>query len=168
MATFALALSDIRTGSDHLLIPERINQLALAENMEFRHTVLSPGNTLKLFVQQVAHGNVACTAVRHLAGIEFTDSAWCQARQRLPVELIQRVHREIIDQARNALNSTDDIGGDDGYRWRGHRLFVLDGSSDSMPDTPQLRKHYGIPSGCRAGFPGAPGHFPPFDGDGSS
>lgn len=152
MATFALALSDIRTGSDHHLIPERINQLALDENLPFRHTTLSPGNTLKLFVQQVAHGNVACTAVRHLAGIEFTDSAWCQARQRLPVELIQRVHRGIIDQARNALNSTDDIGGDDGYRWRGHRLFVLDGSSDSMPDTPQLRKHYGVPSGCRAGL----------------
>ena len=152
MATFSLALSDIRNGSDHLLIPERINQLALEENLEFRHTTLSPGNTLKLFVQQVANGNVACTAMRHLAGVEFSDSAWCQARQRLPVELIQRVHRGIIDQAINELNSTGDVGEPDSYRWRGHRLFVLDGSSDSMPDSPELREYYGVPSGCRVGL----------------
>ncbi len=152
MATFALALSDIRTGSDHLLIPEHINQLALDENLVFRHTTLSPGNTIKLFVQQIAHGNVACTAMRHLAGIAFTDSAWCQARQRLPVELIQHVHRGIIDQVRNELNAADDVGGEEGCRWRGHRLFALDGSGDSMPDTPQLREHYGVPSGCREGL----------------
>jgi hypothetical protein len=39
--------------------------------------------------------------------------------------------------------------------WQGHRLYLLDGSSFSMPDTPALQKHFGQPSeqttGC--GFP---------------
>jgi hypothetical protein len=154
MAAFDLALSHLRDGSDDLLLPQRINQLALAQNHQFRNTTLTPGNTLRLFVQQVAHGNVACSAMRHLAGQKFSDSAWCQARSRLPMQLIQQVHRSVVDQTRRELDQSDDIG-DGTYRWRGHRLYVVDGSSDSMPDTSQLRAHYGVPSGCRPelGFP---------------
>jgi hypothetical protein len=151
MAAFDLALSRVRDGTNDLLRPQRINQLALAGNHLFRKTRLTPGNTLRLFVQQVAHGNVACAAVRHLAGEEFSDSAWCQAHSRLPVELIQRVHRLVVDQGRRELDDTNDIG-DDTYRWRGHRLHVVDGSSDSMPDTPELRSHYGVPGACAPGL----------------
>ena len=57
---------------------------------------------------------------------------------RLPVELIQSVHRSIVDQARRELDDTDDLG-DESYRWRGHRVHVVDGTSDSMPDAPELR-----------------------------
>jgi hypothetical protein len=142
MAAFNLALTCIRDGADDLLLPERINQLALAQGHSFRNTTLTPGNTVRLFVQQVAHGNVACSAVRHLAGEDFSDSAWCQARSRLPMELIQQVHQDIVDQGRRELGSADDVG-DASYRWRGHRLHVIDGSSDSMPDTVELRDHYG-------------------------
>jgi hypothetical protein len=43
-------------------------------------------------------------------------------------------------------------------RWHGHRTFHIDGSSFSMPDTPELQKHFGQPGNQRAGcgFPGAP------------
>jgi hypothetical protein len=151
MAAFDLALSGIRDGDNDLLVPDQINQLALAQNSLFRHTTLTPGNTLRLFVQQVAHGNIACAAVRYLAGENFSDSAWCQARARLPMELIQRVHRQIVDQVRNELDIAGNVG-DQAYRWRGHRLHVLDGTSDSMPDTPELRSHYGVPGACAAGL----------------
>ena len=40
-------------------------------------------------------------------------------------------------------------------RWRGHRTFLVDGSSFSMPDTAVLQAHFGQPGnqakGC--GFP---------------
>jgi hypothetical protein len=40
-------------------------------------------------------------------------------------------------------------------RWRGHRTFLADGSTFSMPDTPELQAHFGQPgnqkTGC--GFP---------------
>jgi hypothetical protein len=151
MAAFDQALSHVRDGSDHLLLPQKINQLARESGHVFRETPLTPGNTLRLFVQQIAKGNIACAAVHHLAGETFTDTAWCQARQRLPMEVIEKVHRQFIDQTREELDLGDDVG-DGQYRWRGHRLHVVDGSTDSMPDTPALRTHYGVPSPSREGL----------------
>jgi len=151
MAAFDLALSRVRQDSDHLLLPARINQLARDGGFVFRDTKLNPGNTLRLFAQQIAKGNIACSAMTHLAGFEFTDTAWCQARQRLPMELVQQVHRQLVDDTRAELDQTHDAG-DGEYRWRGHRTYVVDASSDSMPDTPQLRDHYGVPAGCRKGL----------------
>jgi len=150
MAAFDLALARVQQDCIDLL-PDRINRLARAGHHTFRDTTLTPGKTLALFARQIAHGNIACSAVRHLAGEAFSDSAWCQARARLPSELITRVQRELIDEARRDLDIHDDVG-EQTYRWRGHCLHVIDGSSDSMPDTAQLRAHYGVPSGCREGL----------------
>lgn len=151
MAAFDQALSRVCDGSDHLLVPEQINQLAADAGHLFRRTALTPGDTLRLFAQQVACGNIACSAVHHLADEPFTDTAWCQARRRLPMELIEQVHRKLIDETRAELDQTDDAG-DGHYRWHGHRTFVLDGSTDSMPDTPVLRTHYGVPKPCLEGL----------------
>ena len=151
MAAFDLALTHVREGAHDLLLPERINQLARRQNVTFRKTPLTPGNTLRLFVQQVAHGNVACTAVRHLAGEDFSDSAWCQARSRLPMPLLDEVQRSILDQARHQEERADDSGSDT-HLWRGHRVYVVDGTNDSMPDTPELRAHYGVPRPCQEGL----------------
>jgi hypothetical protein len=151
MAAFDLALSRVRQDADDHLLPARINQLARDRGLVFRDRELTPGNTLRLFAQQIASGNIACSAVHHLAGGDFTDTAWCQARRRLPMELIQQVHRQVVDDTRAELDQIDDAG-DGEYRWRGHRVFSLDGSSDSMPDTPELREHYGVPLPCRDGL----------------
>jgi hypothetical protein len=147
MVALTDALSLVRDdGGPHLLSADGIDQLAARRGVAFRDTALTPGNTLRLFVRQVANGNVACSAVRHLAGVDFSDSAWCQARARLPIELIRDVHRRVLDGAGGE--------GDDAARRRfhGHRVLVVDGTSDSMPDTPPLRAHYGVPSGCRPGL----------------
>lgn len=78
MAAFDLAPA--RVQRDSQLLAERIDQLARAQHHTFRRTLLTPGHTLKLFVRQIAHGNVACASMCYLAGEEFSDSAWCQAR----------------------------------------------------------------------------------------
>lgn len=150
MAAFDLALARVQQDGCELL-PERINQLARAGHHIFRDTLLTPANTLGLFVRQIASGNIACAAVRHLAGADFSDSAWCQARARLPIELIRQISQRLVDEARRELDHCGDIG-DGSYHWRGHRLHVLDGSSDSMPDTPPLRSHYGVSCTCRPGL----------------
>ncbi len=145
MAAIDHALSCIRQDGSDLLRPDRINQLARESGHAFRDTTLTPGQTLLLFVRQVAHGNVACSAVSHLAGHDFSDSAWCQARARLPIDLVHRVHECVVEAARRELELAGDVGAGS-YRWRGHRVHVVDGTSDSMPDTPELRSHYGVPS----------------------
>lgn len=112
-----------------------------------RRRVLDPVATVYLFLLQVLNGNTACQHVVHLGGWTFTDSAYCQARRRLPLAVLQALLESTAAVFRAA---TTDVG-----RWFGHRVWVVDGSGFSMPDTPELRRHFGRPSnqapGC--GFP---------------
>lgn len=151
MAAFDFALSCVRNGTDDFLLPQRINQLATEGGHSFRRTTLDPGNTLRLFARQIAEGNIACAAMHHLTDTTFSDAAWCQARKRLPMELIRQVHKTLIDDTRLKLDQLDNAGNEP-YRWRGHRLHVVDGTTDSMPDTPPLREHYGVPGSRLAGL----------------
>ncbi len=116
MAAFDLELSRVRAGADDCLLPDRINQLARDGGHVFRNTTLTPGNTRRLFAQQIACGNIASSSVQHLAGVEFSDNAWCQARKRLPMPLIRQVHLDMVEEIRRELDQCDDAG-DGQYRW---------------------------------------------------
>jgi len=75
MAGFDLALARVQQNNDQLLIPDRINELARQQDHNFRGRFSHPATPSAGSCEQVAHGNVACSAVRHLAGEEFSDSA---------------------------------------------------------------------------------------------
>jgi IS4 transposase len=113
----------------------------------WRTCVLDPVALIHLFLLQVLHGNTAITPLPRLCGRSFTASAYCQARARLPLELFRRLVRRVAHGLRAGTDATG--------TWRGHRVFVVDGSGVSMPDTPELQRHFGQPSvqkpGC--GFP---------------
>lgn len=112
-----------------------------------RDATLTPFTTLLWFVIQVLHGNTALTHITLKARRAFTESAYCQARSRLPLDVFRAVLRFVIAAL---LPRTEAEG-----LWRGHRTFLVDGSSFSMPDTPELQRHFGQPGnqapGC--GFP---------------
>jgi len=117
----------------------------------WRDRELDPATTAALFVQQVLNGNVPCSEVRHLAGRCFTPSAYCQARARLPLAVVQSLLTRVCDAALAATRRATHL-------WLGrHRVFHIDGSTFSMPDTPELRKAFGLPSGPKpgCGFPTA-------------
>src|SRR5262245_21903824 len=109
--------------------------------------LLTPAAIIHWFLLQVLHGNTALTHVSLLAGRAFSASAFCQARARLPLAVFRALLRELV---RALIPDTEAIG-----RWRGHRTWLVDGSSFSMPDTPALQAHFGQPGnqaqGC--GFP---------------
>jgi hypothetical protein len=112
-----------------------------------RDARLSPYATLLWFVIQVLHGNTALTHITLKARRAFSESAYCQARARLPLAVVRAALRFVI---RALVPRTEAEG-----RWRGHRTFLVDGSSFSMPDAPELQRHFGQPgnqaAGC--GFP---------------
>lgn len=118
----------------------------------WRDRTLDPAATIALFVQQVLYGNCPCAEVRHLtAGSpSFTPGAYCQARSRLPLSVYQSLLTRVVDAA---LPHT--FGAE--HRWRGHRVFHVDGTTFSMPDTPALQKAFGHPHGQAEGcsFPAA-------------
>jgi hypothetical protein len=114
---------------------------------EWRARCLDPVTTLQLFFAQVVHGNTACTHLRHLTKLDVTASAYCQARTRLPLEVFNRLLRTVGESLQHEPL-------DEG-RWLGHRTFWTDGSSFSMPDTPELQEYFGQPGGQQpgCGFP---------------
>lgn len=116
---------------------------------KWRERELGPVATVKMFLLQILYGNVACEFVPHLAGKDVTGSAYCTARGRLPLAALQTLLTRCTGKMAEGVRSTG--------LWLGHRLFVLDGSSFSMPDTDQLREHFGQPGGQAAGcgFPTA-------------
>jgi Transposase DDE domain len=151
MPTMSRAVQHLKANFDELLPPSRILRTASDIGIRFRQRCLTPVVTTYLFLRQVLDGNPAVGELRHLTGLAFTDSAYGQARQRLTVGFVRRLHQAVLGPCRAQAENRLDA------RWRGHRLFALDGSSFSMPDTPELSEQFGYPPGQApgCGFPTA-------------
>jgi hypothetical protein len=149
MCSIAQAVQRIKGAITDWVPAERIEQLCHELGHRWRQRDLGPIVTTHLFLQQILHGNIAIAHLRRVSGRAFTDSAYCQARTRLPRALLDRLQRAVTDGLRS------DGDGRAETRWLGHRVFLLDGSSFSMPDTDALRAHFGQPSGQAdgCGFP---------------
>lgn len=143
------ALQRIKQSLAELLDGETIKRVCHEVGHEWRERLLDPIKTLHLFILQVLHGNTAIANLPHLSAFGFTASAYCQARMRLPLSLLQGLLRRLGGSLRDDVN--------DAGRWRGHRTFLVDGSSFSMPDAAPLQQHFGQSGMQRAGcgFPTA-------------
>ena len=129
------------------LAPEAIRELCQTLGYSWRERLLDPVTTLHLFVLQVMHGNTACAHVPHLGDVRCTGEAYGQARGRLPLALFRCLLLLLKDRWPTTAPEAE--------RWHGHRTFLVDGSSASMPDAPALQEAYGQPSGQKpgCGFP---------------
>ncbi len=148
MASIVAALGRIKQLSLPLLQRPAIERLCRDLGHHWRNRELDPATTLALFMQQVIHGNAPCSEVRHLACQDFSASAYCQARSRLPLRLLQTLLKQVVEAALPASKRREHL-------WHGHRTFHIDGSSFAMPDTAPLRAAFGTPSGQKpgCGFP---------------
>jgi hypothetical protein len=120
--------------------------------LSFRKRQFTPAVTTHLFLRQILEGNTPVGNLRQIAGRSFAESSYCDARQRLPLVFFLRLERSVV---RHCITNLDN---DHDALWLGrHRVFFLDGSSFSMPDTPELREEFGYPSGQAegCGFPTA-------------
>jgi hypothetical protein len=113
----------------------------------WRERTLGPVLTVHAFLLQVLYGNTACDHVPHLMGKRFSGEAYALARARLPVELFERLLTAVC----TSLSSCRE----EAARWCGLRVWLLDGSGCSMPDTPELQAAFGQPGGQApgCGFP---------------
>jgi len=113
----------------------------------WRDRLLNPVITVQLCLLQILHGNTACRHLPHLAGFYCSASAYCQARAKLPIRVLEHL-LERLGQSAQATVAEEGC-------WHGPRTFFVDGSGCSMPDTPGLQAEFGQPSeprpGC--GFP---------------
>jgi len=153
MASINVALGKVKGELTHLLDRDLLRHLSADEGHRWRDRVLDPATTILLLVTQVLHGNAAVNQLRRIGATlaRFTDTAYCQARARLPVAVLKRLLRRVAAELPDRAPGPGDQEG----RFRGHRVFLIDGSSASMPDTPQLKQRFGQPAGQlpECGFP---------------
>jgi len=149
MVSIQQALQIVKDDPIKHLKPQTIDRACRSLGHRWRRRVLGPAAVIHLFIIQILHHNTAISHLRHLSPLNFTASAYCQARARLPLKVIQQLVARInrtIDNSCHQSRCRD---------WCGHRLWRVDGSSVSMPDTPELQRHFGQPGqqaeGC--GFP---------------
>jgi hypothetical protein len=140
-------LDKIRQDLAEVLSPDSIRAACRDADYRWRERLLDPVATVSLFLLQVLNGNTACRHVVHFGDFVFSASAYCRARIRLPLLVLQKL-AEMIAAPRDGAGAA-------GANWRGHRVWIEDGSSFSMSDVPALRDHFGQPTGQRpgCGFP---------------
>ena len=136
------------------LLPASTIEAALVEeNLKYRNRIFSPIVTLWAFLSQVLDNDKSChNAVSRIIawlaaeGLEIPsedNSAYCQARVRLPEKLLlilfglvgKNLEKEVTEE----------------YLWCGRHVKVVDGSTVSMPDTPSNQQAYPQPSSQKAG-----------------
>jgi Transposase DDE domain len=130
------------------LSPETIKEVCHSAGHRWRNRALNPVTTVYLFLLQILHGNTACQHVVHFGIWRFSESAYCQARKRLPLVVFQKLLEQITAKLRQTTRTSS--------LWLGrHRVWIVDGSSFSMSDVEELQQHFGQPGGQRlgCGFP---------------
>lgn len=144
-------LARLRQDLAEILQPQAIRDACRHAGYSWRNRTLDPVATISLFLLQILHGNTACQHVVQFGQWAFSATAYCKARKRLPLAVLQA----LVEMVAVKLRSTTSASAD----WLGHRVWMIDGSGFSMPDVPALRDHFGSPTGQRPGCGFPVGHL---------
>ena len=136
-----------------LLSEERIDDAFGIARALWQGWVYTPAVTIWVFLSQCLSPDHSC--VDAVAGLiawrlargqqpcSAQTGAYCTAREDLPEEVCSRLMRETGRAAEDEAPAE--------WRWRGHRVLVVDGSTFTMPDTPENQAAYPQVPGQRAG-----------------
>src|ERR1700684_3236549 len=108
MLTMTQAIQRLKANCAEVLPERLIEQVCCNLELQFRRRTLTPVVTTYLFLQQILNGNKPVGLLRHLSKLEFTESAYCQARGRLPVRYFHRLQRAVTGRIRRE----DQLSGD--------------------------------------------------------
>lgn len=111
---------------------------------EHRERLFPPTETLALFLAQAMHPDRSCqrivnesAAVRVVQGLKRCSThtgAYCRARQRLPIDLVSTLTRT------TGSLLTENIPPE--WLWRGRPVYLIDGTTVTLPDTPENQEAY--------------------------
>lgn len=140
-----------------LLPKDRIHQAFGEARWFWQSWIYSPAVTIWVFLSQCLSSDHSCReAVAQLIAWRLAKGqkpcsaetgAYCTARERIPEEAC----RELMRETGRAVDDEAPAQ----WRWLGHRVLDVDGSTITMPDTPENQAEYpqvpGQRRGC--GFP---------------
>jgi IS4 transposase len=129
------------------VLSEELIAQALTTISGWLDRIFSPLVTLGVFLGQVLSADHSCRAAvarliahrlaRGQSPCSAQTGAYCQARKRLPETFFADVARQ--------TGRTLDANVDPQWLWKRRRVYVYDGSSVSMPDTPENQSAYPQP-----------------------
>ena len=137
-----------------LLSTELITQALTALQVGLVDCVYTPLVTLCVFLGQVLSADHSCrAAVARLRAYRVArkeracspeTSTYCQARKRLPEEFFSQLARQTGRQL--------DAKAEAGWLWKKRRVYIFDGATVSMPDTPENQQAYPQPPQQKPGL----------------
>jgi hypothetical protein len=138
----------------NVLSEDLVARALTAINVFWMDRIYSPLVTLWVFLGQVLSADPSCRAAvarliahrvsRGQGPCSAETGAYCQARKRLPEKFFSDVAR----QTGRALDGNVDPQ----WLWKRRRVYVYDGSSVSMPDTPANQRDYPQPDTQKRGL----------------
>lgn len=119
-----------------------IEQICRDLGHTWRDRQFPPGVTVRSCVHRALNGDHSIAAMlADLAALNApdaqapTDAAWCQARSRIPLDVFRQLVARKARACRRRYGRSHD--------WNGRPVFVVDGSTVSMPDEPALVEAFG-------------------------
>ncbi len=115
--------------------------------VQYRDRVFSPVTTIWGFLSQVLSEDHSCRdavsrmiahrAANGIAVCSPNTASYCNARSRIHTSVLSTLARRTAEELHRSA------GGQ--WKWNGRSVFIFDGSSVSMPDTPQNQQKYPQP-----------------------
>jgi hypothetical protein len=139
----------------NILSKEVLLQALADAEVVWNDRIYTPVMTIWIFLGQVLSADSSCrNAVARLIAHRLSQglpacsprtSAYCQARKRLPEQVVatmaRTVGRRLEDQA------------EEKWLWKGHHVYMFDGTTTLMPDTPENREAYPLTYNQNVGLP---------------
>jgi hypothetical protein len=129
MTRVSQSLRHVKEHLSELAEAGEIRGICRACGYRWRERDLGPATTVHLFLLQLL-ANVALTALRHVAELSVSAAAICEAKMRLPLQVLMELLRRSVPQSAQSL-------------WRGHEVYLADGTHFKTPDTPALSRRHG-------------------------
>jgi hypothetical protein len=137
-----------------LLDATMVDEALKAEKVRFNHCIYTPIVTLCLFLSQVIDPDHSCRAsvarliawrvFRGLPPCDEDTGTYCDARKRLPTAVVRRLVHETARRG--------EAEAPDSWLWRGRRVYLVDGTTVSMPDTPANQAAFPQPRAQKRGL----------------
>ena len=128
----------------NVLSDQIVSQALTSAGIVWNDRVYTPLVTLWAFLSQVLSADHSCRATvarvivhrlsQGLSACSARTSAYCQSRKRLPEKLFSDVARQ-TGQALDAQTNRS-------WLWKSRSVYIFDGSTVTMPDTPENQAAY--------------------------
>jgi hypothetical protein len=122
-----------------ILTEASIREVLNEQGAQFRDRVFSPATTIWGFLSQVLSEDHSCRdavsrIIAHRAANGITvcspnTASYCNARSRISTSVLRALATRTAQELQTSVAEA--------WKWNGRSVFIVDGSSVSMPDTPE-------------------------------